>query len=629
MKENIKRFLEEIEQNGYQFRNELKSELLVEKNENEIKNRFIQLKIVLNSFSPVYKTIWGEKYREQIDINCFDYETPIEKQELFSYVDHDISIEKMIATTKNGSMNVEKKDNEIIATIKVDESDPIAKKTADLIQNGAITSNSFIFQPIEVETREFNEENENGIDFEIIFKKGKLISIDPVYKGFYPQCETSIQMKGKKEMSTENQELETKVEKTEELKVETKVEKTENQELETKVEKTEEPKVEVKVEKASKEEIDEILNLRAQAIANSLKKELNAPKKELNAHEIVSKWEQKVVLNSEEQDFLMKEYNSLNEDWKRSVSMTMGTNDVNSQLVQRSLDGSSKANGLALIETLQNKRILTEWMTIFPELSEYAQIIPIVGLNKMQQSILIPDKTSVTKLAEGAASQKQGGKTTNVMFEPDRYSVEINQNNAINNFNVTFQSQTDTVKDNIKTTLRKALYDNMFENIGTTLNVDSYTGGATSESVVQTKEVGKLTILDVDNIVKELISKWGDWALNQYVISMHRDVLTHLENEYFTSGSTLWKDIYDPITRKFRGIQIILSDYMPDKEIVTGKNVLIFWLKSSIVAYGCSIVTQDNPYEKMSEDQASRFVKTRGQIKMCDPNLNTRVLQIK
>ena len=617
MKENIKRFLEEIEQNGYQFRNELKSELLIEKNDDEIKNRFIQLKIVLNSFSPVYKTIWGEKYREQIDINCFDYETPIEKQELFSYVDHDISIEKMIATTKNGSMNVEKKDNEIIATIKVDESDPIAKKAADLIQNGAITSNSFIFQPIEVETREFNGENENEIDFEIIFKKGKLISIDPVYKGFYPQCETSIQMKGKKEMSTENQELETKVEKTEEPKVETKVEK------------TEEPKVEVKVEKASKEEIDEILNLRAQAIANSLKKELNAPKKELNAHEIVSKWEQKVVLNSEEQDFLMKEYNSLNEDWKRSVSMTMGTNDVNSQLVQRSLDGSSKANGLALIETLQNKRILSEWMTVFPELSEYAQIIPIVGLNKMQQSILIPDKTSVTKLAEGVASQKQGGKTTNVMFEPDRYSVEINQNNAINNFNVTFQSQTDTVKDNIKATLRKALYDNMFENIGTTLNVDSYTGGATSESVVQTKEVGKLTILDVDNIVKELISKWGDWALSQYVISMHRDVLTHLENEYFTSGSTLWKDIYDPITRKFRGIQIILSDYMPDKEIVTGKNVLIFWLKSSIVAYGCSIVTQDNPYEKMSEDQASRFVKTRGQIKMCDPNLNTRVLQIK
>ena len=617
MKENIKRFLEEIEQNGYQFRNELKSELLIEKNDDEIKNRFIQLKIVLNSFSPVYKTIWGEKYREQIDINCFDYETPIEKQELFSYVDHDISIEKMIATTKNGSMNVEKKDNEIIATIKVDESDPIAKKAADLIQNGAITSNSFIFQPIEVETREFNGENENEIDFEIIFKKGKLISIDPVYKGFYPQCETSIQMKGKKEMSTENQELETKVEKTEEPKVETKVEK------------TEEPKVEVKVEKASKEEIDEILNLRAQAIANSLKKELNAPKKELNAHEIVSKWEQKVVLNSEEQDFLMKEYNSLNEDWKRSVSMTMGTNDVNSQLVQRSLDGSSKANGLALIETLQNKRILSEWMTVFPELSEYAQIIPIVGLNKMQQSILIPDKTSVTKLAEGVASQKQGGKTTNVIFEPDRYSVEINQNNAINNFNVTFQSQTDTVKDNIKATLRKALYDNMFENIGTTLNIDSYTGGATSESVVQTKEVGKLTILDVDNIVKELISKWGDWALSQYVISMHRDVLTHLENEYFTSGSTLWKDIYDPITRKFRGIQIILSDYMPDKEIVTGKNVLIFWLKSSIVAYGCSIVTQDNPYEKMSEDQASRFVKTRGQIKMCDPNLNTRVLQIK
>jgi hypothetical protein len=52
-------------------------------------------------------------------------------------------------------------------------------------------------------------------------------------------------------------------------------------------------------------------------------------------------------------------------------------------------------------------------------------------------------------------------------------------------------------------------------------------------------------------------------------------------------------------------------------------------LKKALVAYGCNMVTEDNPYQLMSEDQAARYVRTRGQIKMCDPYLNTRVIQVR
>jgi hypothetical protein len=41
------------------------------------------------------------------------------------------------------------------------------------------------------------------------------------------------------------------------------------------------------------------------------------------------------------------------------------------------------------------------------------------------------------------------------------------------------------------------------------------------------------------------------------------------------------------------------------------------------------MVTEDNPYKLMSEDQASRYIRTRGEIKMCDPNLTTKVLQVR
>ncbi|MCU9934738.1 hypothetical protein NWE61_06725 [Mycoplasmopsis felis] len=82
-------------------------------------------------------------------------------------------------------MTVEKVDNKLIATIPVDENNLQLKKVADLISTGVIESNSFIFEPLEIEINEI--ENNNDLQTEIIYKKAKLISIDPVYEGFYPQ----------------------------------------------------------------------------------------------------------------------------------------------------------------------------------------------------------------------------------------------------------------------------------------------------------------------------------------------------------------------------------------------------------------------------------------------------------
>lgn len=600
-----------------------------EKSKTKSEERYINLQIKLNSWSPVYE-MYGIKYKEQIAKDCFDYEKRIEEQELFSYVDHDISIEKMIGATSNKSMIVSKDDNGIYAKIKVNENDSLAKKTADLIEQGVLKSNSFIFIPKEI-SKKFNENeninyNNNEVDLEVIYTRGELLSIDPVYKGFYPQCETSVSRNEaelilEEEMPLNEKEISVA---QEDVKVESNA-KTENVETVETVVKNESNEV------LTKSEIEEIAEARANSTASSLIKKVLQPSLNVNFDykEIRNKWNQKRVLTEEENEFLKSELRNLSESVTKNINLTMGVKDYSAFLEQRTIDGSNKQNGLALIEVLQNKRILKEWTQIFPELTDYAQIVPIIGLNKMEQSILIPDKTEATVLAEGAKSAKNGGKTTNVQFAPDRYSIEINQNNAINNFNELLASQTDSVKDNIRMALRKALYTNMFKNIGSNLDLDVYDGGATKEAVIETADSGKLTLADVDNVVKELISKWGDMALNSYVISMHPDVLTHLEKEYFSSGSTLWKDIYNPVERKFRGIQIIMSPYMPDKEIAGGKNAMIFYLKSSIVAYGCSFVTQDSQFEMMSEDQNARFVRTRGQIKMCDPNLNTKVLQIK
>lgn len=592
----------------------------LEEDDEEVK-RYINLQIKLDSWSPVYEK-FGIKYKEKIAIDAFDKEVPIEEQHLNCYVDHDISIEKMIASTIDGSMVVKKSENSIEAKVKVDENDSLAKKTADLIERKIVKSNSFIFEALDVEQKWYEEETKKDVDLEIIYKVGKLISIDPVYRGFFPQCETHVE---KKEIKGETNMLENKIEKIEAI-------ETEKKEVAT----------------ATKIEIEDIINKRMESniglIKQALTKEVEA--KPIKFEEVRDKWLNRMPLTEEENKVLYRDYLELKKDselrndttFLKSIDYSNATSNqiVNTYgLISKALDGATKEKGLALIEVLTAKNIISEWMGVFPELTDFATILPIIGLNKIQQPVLIPDKATVAKIAEGVASTKQGGQTTNVEFQPDRYSVELDQNNQLNSFSSTLAKQTLTIQDNIREGLRRDFYTNMFKNVGANLNLQTYDGGATMESVRSTATTGKLTLADVDAVVNELYAKWGESATNGYVISMHVKILQHLENEYFTSGNSLWKDIYNPTTRTFRGIKIIplgftlsSSGNMKDA-VVSNNHVIAFFLKSAVVAYGCSFVIQDSIYEMMSEDLYTRFIRLRGQIKMCDPHLNTRILKVK
>ena len=108
---------------------------------------------------------------------------------------------------------------------------------------------------------------------------------------------------------------------------------------------------------------------------------------------------------------------------------------------------------------------------------------------------------------------------------------------------------------------------------------------------------------------------------------MHIDTLTALEKTYFDKPSVLIAQLYNPITREYRGIKINATSYYPQTN-ASGNHPVIFYLKEAVMAYGCNIVTQDDRITAMSEDQVKRYVRTRGEIKMCDPNLNTRVLKL-
>ena len=322
-----------------------------------------------------------------------------------------------------------------------------------------------------------------------------------------------------------------------------------------------------------------------------------------------------------------KDYNS-----KQNLALDLNYNSYDSaveDLQSRALDGTSQLNGLALIETLQNKQVLHEWSRIFPELTTYAKFIPLIGYNKIEQSIAIADKTKSTKLAEGVDSQKYNGGTTKVTMEADRYGWEIPQSNQLNMFNTMMAIQTEEVKNNIIEALREDFFNNLFANVANNLDTNNYIGGATHESVVYTQEIGKLTYKDLNNICVKLIEKYGEAAFSKYFISMSSDVYNALLSQYFDSGNVLWREMFNQTNMTFRGIPIILSDKIPDKTIAPGKNVIAFLTKDSIIAYGCNTIVRDDPYKNMGKDQATRYVQLRGRVRMCDPNINTIILQVR
>lgn len=608
--------------------------------------RYINLKIQLDSWSPIY-TSNGVRYREKLSPNCFDSSTRIEDQELYSYVDHIISIENMIGATADNSMKVTRDGDSIIAKIKVNENDYLSKKTANLIESGAIKSNSFIFKPTKINYNYYEKGQNNDVDFEMIFESGELISIDPVYKGFYTQNDMSIATKVLRSFDQNNiedfiEEEKPMVEK--ELVVEETLEEksvsTDEQEV---IETANEVETVEEVEEVEEKEIKEVVEARKEPAnnANTFKNVVkNAESnllvtKSVDYNDLQNKYLSYKPLTTAEKNYLLKNMidDSMSFDLKRNIMLDLNVasfEDAKALLQKRAgLDGTSNLNGLALIEILQNKRVLTEWMKIFPELTTYAQVIPLVGYNKIEQSISIADKTKARKLTEGEDAQAYNPGTTKVTLSADRYSELITQSNQLNMFDAMINIATKDVKNNIIDALREDFFTNLFAKVGEALNTDAYEGGATKESIVYTQEVGKFSFKDLNNIAVKLIEKYGTQALDKYFISMSSDVYNHLLDEYFGSGNILWKGIFEEDSMKFRGIQIVLSDKIPDKTIAAGKNIVAFLTKDSIIAYGCITIVKDDPYGGLAKDQMRRVVQLRGRVRMCDPNINTIIVQVR
>lgn len=99
----------------------------------------------------------------------------------------------------------------------------------------------------------------------------------------------------------------------------------------------------------------------------------------------------------------------LTEEQKNEIRLI--DSSVYNSLFKRSLDATTDLKGLALIENSTLPGILTEINAIFPEFTEFTQVLPLTGLDEISKSIYVPDKKPVTAIAEGAEATEFGGQT--------------------------------------------------------------------------------------------------------------------------------------------------------------------------------------------------------------------------
>ncbi|WGI37036.1 hypothetical protein [Mesomycoplasma lagogenitalium] len=107
---------------------------------------------------------------------------------------------------------------------------------------------------------------------------------------------------------------------------------------------------------------------------------------------------------------------------------------------------------------------------------------------------------------------------------------------------------------------------------------------------------------------------------------MHPDTLNHLTREFVNEQRNpgFINSQYDNKSgKRYRGVQIFTSDYYPDSTIESGKKLAVIFDKKSVLAYGLTLtVASDHRKQEI-------YVSTRGEVKLIDPYIYSKFIEIK
>lgn len=630
--------------------------------ENEQKK--IILRIVLDEFSPFYKTYNGV-WREKIGINAFDEslaEVKSGKRVIKSYIDHDMSVRGLLSSTNRDGVTLEKVGNEIIMEIPIDENDEQQKRTHEQIKLKEITSNSFIMTVSETKTNEIEKED-GSYEIEQIITKADLISIDPVYAGFYknnkmiaksveqPESQAPNSKKGSiqeeekgermfdiiKEFLIKREVMKTEeVEKLSEVQLFEKYNEELRAEMDAKLKEITDAKEQEKLRsdfKATMEEVRKQFDTNTELRNEILKlREISEiSKKDFDVKEF-----RQTLFNGQ---YVTETFEAFREGVKEKIQQLRAIEDATfsdvEQKVLRSMTGFDADSGSQVIPVLTDGQIISEDDYVIPEL-EGARRIPLVGEATTKVPVKVDTAAAPTRLNIGDASVTVNMNTVTTELSPKIYSQDFSWNPRLMENLDTLGVDTKTITNGHILGWRKEFAISLLQHIAVTFaslkgadkNLSNYKGGATSDAVIETSTSGAITLDDFGLLENPLIAKYGKSVLG-------RDFTYYMNSATWTAITALARANANDVTVNVKqeamtinGINVILNDDFVDG-IAAGKHPIVLYRKSNIRVYGGQTIIRDSSEAEWKKRLMSRQVTTLGEMFLADPKFTTRVLKIK
>lgn len=659
MNKNKKKWLKSVNKqydnkNGITFRSN--AELRVE---DEGEKPAIILKIVLGKFSPFYG---DERYRwrERITTDAFNESlAKVKSGELVikSYIDHDRSVRGLLSSTNREGVTLTKTENEIVMVIPVIEGDEQLERTHEQIRFKEITSNSFIMH---IDERKIaKKETADGIVVDVTITKARLVSIDPVYEGFYKnnimearnvESITPLEIK----LSSTNNKGEKMFEIIKNKLIERKIvtapeaEAMTEQEVFDKYEAAERAATEEKIKEIKDEKVQEEMRANLEASIESLKTQYDENTELRNSIVALEAAAKKV-----EKGMDVKEVRSalLNGQYfgddKKSFKKGIQDEIVKLRAIEdasfsdtektafRNMTGLDADSGSQVIPVITDSSVISEDAYAIPEL-EGAKRIALVGEATTKVPVKVDSAKAPTRKKIGEASDTVDMNTVTTELTPAIFSEDFSWNQRLRINLDTLADDTRTITNGHILGWRKEFATSIIQHVGVTFDslkgtdsqLSNYKGGVTSDAVVISTTAGALALADFDLLEGGLVAKYGKNALSAgFVYYMNSTTWSAVKELARASNNDITVNV-DAKKMTINGIRVITNDDFAET-ITAGKHPILLYKTSNVRVYGGQTIIVDSKEAEWKKRLMSRQVTTLGEMFLADPKYTSRALEIK
>lgn len=633
-------------------------------------NDTLQLRIMTDSASPTYQDWFGDTFQEKIGKNAFDESLDkVAKGELtiFSFADHYMDSENIISSTKrDGTKLYKDEDDNYVMEMELDDSIELHQRIKRLVENEELIENSFIFQPTEAE---FMEKADSELDYELTYTKGDLISIDPVVFAFYPQNEIKLkesimakeleknleERASKKTVAKEEAKVEeTKVEETIEEVVEAEVKEAEVKEevVEVKEEAKAEPKDEDK--KTDEEVLEEVAKEantdgpKASSMAEKRSKELVAAElKNAELAKLIKKQNGENMKKTNERalnDFLKKGMQN-NEASKTDVEAVRSalaernekvldrveiSNDelAMNGLTRDALTGADAASGALIIPVSTDPNVTGQDVITTPEFNG-ARRIGIIGLAEKKLPVDVDTFADATEKAQGEDAVQDDQTVVKLQVSPKRYPMYFTYNPLLAEHASFVEQKTTNQRNKITNSWLTGFYGSLLTHIAVTFDSvkETYTGGATSEAVLESAASGVVDDEDLQEMIQKFEERYGFVNEGELVAFMKSATWTAIRKAAKLANNAALIRVVNGKTM-FGAVEVVIRNKYPEG-IVVGEHPILLTKKANIVVYGGSVVIKNSTEAKFLSEQNTRLVSGTGMARLSDPFYSTFVLKVK